>query len=693
MERLEKEMNVMTLRPGRISFRLLVILLTLLLLIGCRAQVPERQPPPVPPDLPGRSDISGYKTEHVFIVVMDGVRYSETFGDPTRSLIPHLDRELRPRGTLFTHYYNRGVTVTRQGHSTLISGTWQTVPNGGPRLTRPTLFEYYRDEKRAPPPKCWSVFAKGPYAFDHYSSHPAYGSRYAGRHAHGGREADGLTENAPEGDAVVVNRVIEVMKTDQPDIVFINFGHTDHVGHGAKDISEYYAAIKNCDEQMWRLWNAIQSDLHYRDTTTVFFTNDHGRHTTDFHSHGDHCEGCEHIMLLVLGPDIRKGAVVEKEALQIDVATTAAELIGLQTPLATGRVLAECLTHHLELNRKESRTEAARWALQFEQLADRDLIKAAADYLLVIAKPEGVAANLTTEVVLKGMLRAHGETKDPRYLQFIERWIDSHKQPKPLDQQAILGKIILELPSEVRQSYLDRAAQIGDRVLARPPDIVDQNQSLIVGIFLGRLSEVMKKPRYEEQGLRIIKAALRQPVQKQPTDVERAYELFLLGQAAALFRDDITVMKAYILTAAQALSKLKEAGVLWDDPLVSVLNLCGIEASTRRGAMREFTQRREQDALPACVQATTLQELRMLFPDRPKAPLRNLQSQLVQLVYDRGKQGFPFSVDMLRYGVNEAGVYGNGSPAAQGAFLLSFKRLDWRYGGNTWPGPDSGKRP
>ena len=212
-----------------------------------------------------------------------------------------------------------------------------------------------------------------------------------------------------------------------------------------------------------------------------------------------------------------------------------------------------------------------------------------------------------------------------------------------------------------------------------------------MGLFLGRLSEVTKRPRYEEPGLRMIKSALRQPDQKRPTDIEKAYELFLLGQAAALFRDDITVMKAYILTAAQALSRMKEDGALWDDPLVSVLNLCGIEASTRRGAMREFTQRR--DELPACIKAMTQEELRALFPDRPRAPIRTLQNQLVQLIWERGKQGFPFSVDMLRYGVNEAGVYGNGSPAAQGGFLLCFRRLDWRYGGNTWPGPDSGKQP
>ena len=684
-------MDIIAQRSRRLALLSVVIPLVLFLISGCRVQVQDRPSTPAPPDIPSREQVSAYKTEHVFIVVMDGVRYSETFGDPTRKLIPRLDRDLRPQGTLFTRYFNRGVTITRQGHSTLISGTWQTVPNGGPRLTRPTLFEYYRDEKRAPPQKCWSVFSKGPYSFDPYSSHPAYGSRFAGRHAHGGRQGDGLTENAPEGDAAVVNRVIEVMKTDQPDIVFINFGYTDHSAHVAKDISEYHAAIKNCDEQMWRLWNAIQSDPHYRDTTTVFFTNDHGRHTNDFRSHGDHCEGCEHIMLLVLGPDVRKGAVVEKEALQIDVATTTAELIGLQTPLATGRVLEECLTRHLNLNRKEPRTEAARWALQFERLADRNLIKAAADYMLVIAKPETVTPNLAAEVVLKGMIRAHAETKDPRYLQFVQRWVDIHKSAKTVEQQAILGKVILELPAGVRQPYMDIAAQIADRLAGSPVDSGDETQVLIAGTFLARFSEVSKRPKYEEPGLRMIKSALKQPDRKRSTDVQKAYDLFLLGQAATLFRDDITVMKAYILTAAYALDNMKEVGALWDDPLVSVLNLSGIEASTRRGAMREFTQRREE--LPACVKAMTQEELRVLFPDRPKAPLRNLQNQLVQLVYDRGKQGFPFSVDMLRYGVNEAGVYGNGSPAAQGGFLLIYKRLDWRYGGNTWPGPDTGKRP
>jgi hypothetical protein len=70
---------------------------------------------------PSANNISGYKTKHVCIVVMDGVRYSETFGDSTHALVPHLYNDLKPEGTLFTNFYNRGITVTRQGHSTLIS--------------------------------------------------------------------------------------------------------------------------------------------------------------------------------------------------------------------------------------------------------------------------------------------------------------------------------------------------------------------------------------------------------------------------------------------------------------------------------------------------------------------------------------------------------------------------------------------
>ena len=190
---------------------------------------------------------------------------------------------------------------------------------------------------------------------------------------------------------------------DQPDLMFINFGYTDHAGHIAKDILEYQEAIRNCDEQFWKLWSAIQADPYYRDTTTVFFVNDHGRHSEDFHSHGDHCDGCEHIMLLALGPDIKKGFVSDQEALQIDIAPTIGELLGVQTPLAKGRVLTECMTQNLGVNKFEAVTDAGRKAVEMEKLADRDLVQ---QLLAARSSGDDLAASLAAleSVVVSGDL-------------------------------------------------------------------------------------------------------------------------------------------------------------------------------------------------------------------------------------------------------------------------------------------------
>jgi hypothetical protein len=81
---------------------------------------------------------------------MDGVRYSETFGHPKQELIPKVAK-LEKEGTLFSQCFNTGVTITRQGHSTIATGTWQDVPLGGPRQTMPAVGEYARKLNRQHP--------------------------------------------------------------------------------------------------------------------------------------------------------------------------------------------------------------------------------------------------------------------------------------------------------------------------------------------------------------------------------------------------------------------------------------------------------------------------------------------------------------------------------------------------------------
>ena len=352
-------------------------------------------------------------------------------------------------------------------------------------------------------------------------------------------------------------------------------------------------------------------------------------------------------------------------------------------------MLGESLIKCLKLNKKEAKTETALKAQKIEKLAERDLMKAAADYVMTAMKPEAIPANQEGELLLSGMIRAHKETKDQRYFEFVQKWIDTHKTSGTIDEQIALGRVILELPAEARQFYLTLARVLGDRAAEGQIDPGDRNRSLRLAILLGQLSEVTHKPAYGEAGLKIFKAALSRVSSKRLTQRENALDFILLGQAAATYKDDSAVMKTYILTAARILLDMKEEGALWDDPILSALNLCGIEAPKRRGALREFVKIKLRDskpALPASVQIMTEQELRTLFPDKPRATFANLQIQLVDLIFERARQNIPFSLDMLRYGVNEAGAYADGSLTAQGGFLMSYRKLNWRYGGSAWPG-------
>jgi hypothetical protein len=95
-----------------------------------------------------RSSVA-YTTQYVHIVVIDGARYSETFGDSTHQYIPIIWNKLRHLGTFYTNYYNDSLTITVPGHSTIISGVYHVLPNDGTlRLNTPTLFEYLRKEKK-----------------------------------------------------------------------------------------------------------------------------------------------------------------------------------------------------------------------------------------------------------------------------------------------------------------------------------------------------------------------------------------------------------------------------------------------------------------------------------------------------------------------------------------------------------------
>ena len=127
-------------------------------------------------------------------------------------------------------------------------------------------------------------------------------------------------------------------------MVLINFQEPDHSGH-AMDWKGYLEGLKKSDEYAFRIWEFLNTNENYKGTTTVFITNDHGRHLPGhkdgFISHGDECEGCKHINLFASGPDFKKGIITNAKRGQIDIPATIIELLHLNLPTAKGNLLEE----------------------------------------------------------------------------------------------------------------------------------------------------------------------------------------------------------------------------------------------------------------------------------------------------------------------------------------------------------------
>jgi hypothetical protein len=286
-------------------------------------------------------------TENVVVVVVDGARYTETFGDPTHKYISHIWYLLRPQGAIHTGLFNRGQTDTLGGHAAMLTGNhcWINWPEEGlSRPTTPTLFEYFRATTGAGESSTWLIA-------NHlillagmmHSEHPSYGEAYT---------ASGYL--GPGSDYKLWQDVSAIMDEHQPRLMLLNLHATDAYGHQGL-WHEYTRHLTVADRVVYEIWRKIQRHPFYAGRTTLIVTNDHGRHTYNFVNHGDWCEGCQHVMLLALGPDVRRGqAVGSPERGLHDIAATVGWLLDLPMPYGIdGEVMSELFSPELEVPPEE----------------------------------------------------------------------------------------------------------------------------------------------------------------------------------------------------------------------------------------------------------------------------------------------------------------------------------------------------
>jgi hypothetical protein len=290
-------------------------------------------------------EIPPYKTKHVIIVVMDGARYQETFGNGELTYIPNM-AQMSVNGSVCTNFHNPIYTFTNGGHAAMTTGVDEFINNSGFQFpTYPGIFQYWRQAYNAPQTKCWIVASKDKLFVLSNCDNPAdssYDNQFMASYDCG--------INGPftgyRDDSTTFNRAMSILSLHHPDLMLVNFKEPDASGH-ANNWSAYLNGIIQGDIYVQQIWDYLQSDPYYAGTTTLFVTNDHGRHDDGhldgFVSHGDNCEGCKHVMLLAMGPDFKENYSCDEPYVLCDIAKTTSTLMSFPMPTGTGRMMTKIL--------------------------------------------------------------------------------------------------------------------------------------------------------------------------------------------------------------------------------------------------------------------------------------------------------------------------------------------------------------
>lgn len=97
----------------------------------------------------------------------------------------------------------------------------------------------------------------------------------------------------------------EYLKQHHPRVLYMAFDETDDMAH-AGNYKFYLDRAKQEDGYIQNLWEIIQNDPFYKDSTTLLITCDHGRGDVpldEWRDHGSTIKGAENTWFAILGPD------------------------------------------------------------------------------------------------------------------------------------------------------------------------------------------------------------------------------------------------------------------------------------------------------------------------------------------------------------------------------------------------------
>jgi predicted AlkP superfamily pyrophosphatase or phosphodiesterase len=282
-----------------------------------------------------------YKTKNIIVIILDGSRYSETWGDSLHQYIPKLANQISKFGVINTAFYNNGPTYTLAGHTAINTGCYQEINNSGTEIPQhPSIFQYWNKKFMPIQNSSWIISSKDKIKILNNCQQPEWKNKYKPSVNCG---IFGIGSGYRE-DSLTFLKTIQIFSEQHPQLVLLSFREPDYIAH-TDNWGNYLQGIKNTDEFIYKIWEHLQSDIFYKGSTTLFVTNDHGRHLDSiadgFASHGDGCSGCRHILFFAYGPDFKQGVITNTKRELTDISATIAELFHFNIINGNGKVMYE----------------------------------------------------------------------------------------------------------------------------------------------------------------------------------------------------------------------------------------------------------------------------------------------------------------------------------------------------------------
>jgi hypothetical protein len=244
--------------------------------------------------------LQAQRTKKAIFVIVDGIAADVIEKQPT----PYLDEIAQVGGYTRAYVggekggYSQTPTISAVGYNSLLTGTWVNKHNvwdndiAAPNYSYWSIFRFFKDQY---PQKKAAIFSSW---LDNRKKLIGEGLPSTGNiqldYHFDGLELD--TVNYPHDkkrdfmhriDEAVVDKAAGYIRQEAPDLSWVYLEYTDDMGHMYGDSPQYSRAIEMMDQQMGRLWKAINyREKNFREDWVIYITTDHGRDSATGKHHG-----------------------------------------------------------------------------------------------------------------------------------------------------------------------------------------------------------------------------------------------------------------------------------------------------------------------------------------------------------------------------------------------------------------------